>query len=78
MGQLCRRAHLQRGSSDDQAVGAVDQFNCTLIGFFREEFAVEGDIRADQFPADGTSRNCIGALKNEIFIILPAAGNTVI
>ena len=78
VGQLCGRAHLQRSPSDDQAVCAAYQVNCSLIGFFREEFPVECDVGADHFAADGTSGDYIGAFKDKVFIVLPAAGDAVI
>ena len=55
VGQLGGRAHLQGGASDDQAIGTADQVDGALVGFFREKFAVEGDIGTDHFAADGTS-----------------------
>lgn len=76
--QLRCGTHLQRGASDDQAVGAADQVNGALIGFFREEFPVEGDIGADQFAAGGTGRDLFSALEDEIFIVLPATGDAVV
>ena len=47
VGQLGGRTDFQGGSSNDQAVGAANQIDRAPVGFFREEFAVEGDIRAD-------------------------------
>ena len=53
VGQLGGGAHLQGSASYDEAVGAADQVNGALIGFFREEFPVEGNIGADQLATGG-------------------------
>ena len=78
VGQLSGGANLQRSASYDQAVGAADQVNGALIGFFREEFPVEGDIGADQLSADGTGRDLFRTLEDEILVLLPAAGDAVV
>ena len=72
------RINRKGGASDDQAIGTADQVDGALVGFFREKFAVEGDIGTDHFAADGTYRDCFGTLKDKIFIIFPATGNAVV
>ena len=78
VGQLGGGAHFQGGSSDDQAVGAADQVDGALVGFFRKEFSVEGDVWADHFAADGTGRYLFVAFKNKVLVVLPSAGDAVV